>query len=141
MKYLTWIVLAIVLALGGCSTTDYAKYADVVQATEEAEAEAENTRIMSLTALAMVGNAEAKASAIMALALNGGNQKLKAESKAKLAPPKDEASENYRATLSAVGNFGNNWLATLFNLNNSTRGPADVATTQRTINLLVPQIK
>lgn len=75
-----------VLALAGCSTTQYETYAQAQASSAKAESDAETARIIALSRIAESGDAAAKSSAIMALAMSGVNK-----TKAAIAAPVNEA--------------------------------------------------
>jgi hypothetical protein len=85
-KVIFGLVAVAALALAGCSTTQYETYAQAQATSAKAESDADTARIIALSRIAESGDAAAKSSAIMALAMSGANK-----AKTAIAAPVNEA--------------------------------------------------
>lgn len=68
MKYL---ILILAIALGGCASPDYAKYAEANQAIETARHNADAAKYKAMADIAAQGDSSAKVAAVMAMAMGG----------------------------------------------------------------------
>jgi len=81
-------IIAIAIALAGCSTTDYDKYATTQQSIAASKAQADTARYNALADIAKNGSDTARVAAVMALAMGG---QAPQQSQALAAPQRSDA--------------------------------------------------